>query len=316
VFLDCDTGVDDSLALGYLALSPAVDLVGVSTVSGNIDAASAARNTLDLLALAGRPEVPVAVGCHDFLSHPFGGGVPHIHGRNGVGNVDLPHTAARPAGIDGAELLIRASHEHAGGLVLLTIAPLTNIARALERDPGLPARIREVVIMGGTAREPGNVTPVAEANIWNDPEAAAIVLAADWDVTLVPLDVTHQNTFEQDDRAALLAAEDPFAVALGDVLDLYFGFHEPLMHRRASYLHDPLAAAIAAGGIAVTRAPRVPVVVDTTDGPGRGQTIADLRGQRHGTFDHDGARVRVVLETDQPLAPHLLEVLLSRTGCG
>jgi len=79
VFLDCDTGVDDSLALGYLALSPAVDLVGVSTVSGNIDAASAARNTLDLLALAGRPEVPVAVGCHDFLSHPFGGGVPHIH---------------------------------------------------------------------------------------------------------------------------------------------------------------------------------------------------------------------------------------------
>jgi purine nucleosidase len=163
--------------------------------------------------------------------------------------------------------------------------------------------------MGGAALVPGNVTAVAEANVWNDPEAAAELVAAPWDVTLVPLDVTLENQLTEADREALLDADDPLAQAVGAMLDHYFGFHTPLYGHRGCALHDPLAAAIAVGTVRATRAPAVPVVVDTTQGPGRGQTIADLRGQRLGPVDRPGVRTRVVLDTDRPLGPLLVERL-------
>ena len=111
VYFDCDTGIDDALALVYLMASPEITLAGIGTVSGNIDAAQAAVNTLDLLDLGGRREVPVAVGAMDPLTRAFTGGVPHIHGRNGVGNVELPHTERRPVDESAADMLVRLAHE-------------------------------------------------------------------------------------------------------------------------------------------------------------------------------------------------------------
>ncbi|SKC68704.1 nucleoside hydrolase [Krasilnikoviella flava] len=309
LYLDCDTGVDDSLALGYLLASPEIDLVGVGSVSGNVGARQGAVNTLDLLALAGRDDVPVAVGAHDPVAGGYDGGVPHIHGRNGVGDVILPPSGRAPEDGSAVELLLRLSHEHAGRLRVVAVGPLTNLALALRADPTLPERVRDLTVMGGAALHPGNVSPVGEANIANDPEAAATVLEADWDVTLVPLDVTMANLLEETDRKALLEAGTALAPWLGEVLDLYFGFHVPTFGRRCSALHDPLAAAIAVGGVTPTVAPRVPVVVDVTDGPGRGQTLCDLRGRYAGYPDVPGARTRVVLATDAPLAPHLVERL-------
>lgn len=310
VFLDCDTGVDDAVAIAYLLSSPAVDLVGIGTVSGNIDAATAARNTLDLLALFGRDDIPVAVGAHDHLTRPYGGGAAWVHGENGIGGVELPRSPREPVAAAAHELLVELSHAHSGHLHLLTIGPATNIARALSADPSLPSRIAAVTTMGGAALAAGNISPAAEANIHNDPEAAAALLSADWDVTLVPLDVTIEHSLDEGDRESLLSAPTPGPRAIGAILDHYFDFYLPLYGRRGCALHDPLAAAIAAGGIVPTRAPRVPVVVDTGDGPGRGQTIADLRGQRLGDRHHDGVRTRVVLETDAPLGPHLIETIL------
>ncbi|MFE1664917.1 nucleoside hydrolase [Microbacterium sp. P02] len=310
VYLDCDTGVDDAVALGYLLASPAIDLVGVGTVSGNTSAAQAARNTLDLLALAGRDDIPVAVGAHDHLSHPYDGGAPHVHGDNGIGGVQLPPATRVPEEQSAVDLLIALSHLYEGRLHIVTIGPMTNIALALEADPTLPGRIAGVTAMGGAALVPGNISPVAEANVFNDPEAADAALSADWDVTLVPLDVTMEHTLSEDDRAALLASTNPFVQALGEILDHYFDFYLPIYGHRTSSLHDPLAAVIAAGGARIDVAPRVPVRVDTTDGPGRGQTIADLRGQRIGPRDHEGARVRVVLRVDDPIAPHLVTTLI------
>lgn len=312
VYLDCDTGVDDSLALAYLLASPAVELVGVGTVSGNTSAAQAARNTLDLLALAGVADIPVAVGAHDHIDHPYSGGAAHVHGRNGVGDVELPRAAAEPDARSAVQLLLDLSHEHAGRLHVLTIGPMTNIALALEADPTLPSRVAAVTTMGGAALVPGNISPVAEANVYNDPQGAAALLAADWDVTLAPLDVTLEHTLHEDQRRALLADDRPFVQALGAILDHYFDFYLPLYGERSSALHDPLAAVLAAGGVEPTRAPRVPVVVDTSSGPGRGQTIADLRGQRRGPRDHDGVRTRVVLQVDAPVAQHLIATILAR----
>lgn len=306
VYFDCDTGIDDSLALAYLLSSPEIALVGVGTVSGNTSSAQAAVNTLGLLAVAGRTDVPVAVGAHDFLTHPYDGGAPHVHGDNGIGEVVLPPAARTPEDEDAARMLIRLSHEHAGDLEVIAVGPLTNLATALALDPTLPSRVAGVTVMGGAALVPGNITPVAEANIGNDPEAASATLSAGWPVTLVPLDVTMENIFDEDDRAALLASDVPLARTVGEMLDFYFDFYVETYGERSSALHDPLAAAIAVGGIAPTVAPAVSVVVDTTAGPARGQTICDLRGQRRGAVDQPGATVRVVLGTDAPLAPHLI----------
>lgn len=310
VYLDCDTGIDDSLALLYLLRSPEVRLVGIGSVHGNIDAATAARNTLDLLALAGA-EVPVALGAQGPRTGEYAGGAPHVHGEDGIGGVTLPPSGGSVVAETAARMLVRLAAEHAGELEVLAVGPLTNLAAALDLDPELPAKISRVVVMGGAAQTSGNVSAASEANIHNDPEAAAIVVGAPWEVVLVPLDVTLENRFTEADQEALLASADPAARAVGAMLDQYFSFYQGVYGYRGCALHDPLAAALLVGGVTATRAPAVPVVVDATDGPGRGQTIVDLRHQRGGIADVPGAHVRVVLGTDRPLAPHLRERLVS-----
>ncbi|MBT2513456.1 nucleoside hydrolase [Arthrobacter sp. ISL-30] len=310
-FLDCDTGIDDALALAYLLAAPNAELVGIGTVSGNISAAGGARNTLDLLQLAGHQDIPVAVGAHDPLVGSFRGGAPHVHGANGIGEVELPTSNRETVSESAAELLVRLANQYAGELRVVLIGPLTNIAQALRLEPKLPELIAEITIMGGAASAPGNITAVAEANIANDPEAAAEVLAADWDVTLVPLDVTMTNVLEEGHRQELLATDHPMAQALGGMLGYYFGFYVNQFGRACSAMHDPLAAAIAVGGIEVAIAPIVHVEVDTTDGPGRGQTVCDLRGLYMGFPEQPGARCRVVLSLAEEFAPHLLETLQS-----
>lgn len=311
LYFDCDTGIDDSLALAYLLASAEIDLVGVGGVHGNVTAAQGVENTLRLLDLAGRGDVPVAQGASAPLVGEFGGGAAWIHGANGIGEVELPEAAAEAISEDAADLLLRLSHEYAGELEIVAVGPLTNLGLALQRDPSLPERVRAVTVMGGAALVPGNITAVAEANIAHDPEAAQLVIAADWPVTLVPLDTTLENQLEEEHRAQLVASDIPIARAVGEALDFYFDFYVELYGRRSSALHDPLAAAIAVGGIQPAVAPRVPVEIDTADGPSRGQTVCDLRGQRRGWVDHAEANVRVVLETATQLAPHLTERLLS-----
>lgn len=308
-YLDCDTGIDDALALAYLLAAPTADVVGIGTVSGNVSAAVGARNTLDLLQLAGHAHIPVALGAHDPQAGSFGGGAPWVHGENGIGGVSLETASASLAPESAAEMLVRLAHEYPGTLRVLAIGPLTNIAEALRLEPALPALVHEITIMGGAAFAPGNITPVAEANIANDPEAAADVFAADWDVTLVPLDVTMSNVLEESHRQELLAADHPVPQALGDMLGYYFRFYEGIFGRACSAMHDPLAAALAVGGVSAAVAPVVTVDVDTTDGPGRGQTVCDLRGRYMGYPEQPGARCRVVLELDGDFAPHLVEVL-------
>jgi purine nucleosidase len=301
--LDCDTGVDDALALFHLLSDPEVDLVGVSTVSGNTSAAQAADNTLRLLALAGRQDVPVAIGAHHFRATEFDGG--------GIGGVQLPASPTDPLAESGAELIVRMARAHAGELRLIAIGPLTNLALALELEPELPTLVGELTIMGGAALAPGNATAVAEANIIGDPHAAEIVFAAPWTITMVGLDVTMGELIEVEDRERLLAAPGEVAPVLGEMLAVYFEFYRSVFGRPCSALHDPLAVAIATGEITASLAPVVRVAVDATDGPGRGQTVCDLRGLYAGYPPQSGAHVRVVLATDRPYAPILMERLLS-----
>lgn len=277
LFLDCDTGVDDALALAYLLDVPHVDLVGIGTVSGNTDSTTAAVNTTALLGMCGR-SVPVAVGAHDPLGGVYGGGAPHVHGVNGVGGVDLPAGVAA-AEDPAAELLVRLARSYAAGprrLDVLAIGPLTNLAVALELEPRLPELVGTLTIMGGAVWEPGNVSPVAEANIHNDAEAARRVLTAGFDLVLVPLDVTRQHRFDDADGDRFIAAGDPLRVALGTMLHRYIDFYETVDHVRRAPLHDPLAAAIAAGEVEPTvRETPLDVVLD---GAEHGRTVPTAQG--------------------------------------
>ena len=259
--------------------------------------------------------MPVAVGATDPLVGDFAAGAVLVHGRDGIGGIRDTLPAAPEVPLpdeDAADLLLRLSHEHEGRLRILAIGPLTNLALALQRDPSVIRRVAGVTVMGGAALVPGNMGPVAEANIGNDPEAAAEVVAASWPVTLVPLDVTMDHTVGDADRERLLASPAAFTRALGAMLDVYLGFYDEVVFgRRTAALHDPLAAAIALGELGLRDAPVVDVEVDATAGPGRGQTICDLRSQRRVPGDVEGATTRVVRSVDRDFAPLLMERLTS-----
>lgn len=202
----------------------------------------------------------------DPLTHSFGDGVPHIHGHNGVGEVELPHAVRKPEAESAADMLVRLAHQYPGELDVVAIGPLTNLAVALKQDPSIAELVHEVIIMGGAALVPGNLSAVGEANIYNDPEAAQVVMEAPWQVIMVPLDVTLENTFEESDREALAASESALNRALADILDLYLTSTQGV---RPAHV----CPARPAGGGDRDRpdhrhlAPNVPVVVDDTQAP-------------------------------------------------
>lgn len=304
VWFDCDTGIDDSLALAQLVASPDIDLVGVSTVSGNTSAAQAAQNTLDLLALLNRPDVPVSVGAHDPLAGKYAGGAPEVHGRNGIGDVEVPRSPRPVETGSGVDALIAAARAHAGELHLIAVGPLTNLALALGREPELRSLVKHVTIMGGAVWVLGNITEHAEANIANDAEAARIVLRAGWPITLVPLDVTMSHSFEASAQDALAARDTPFHLALAGMLDCYLGFHEVSYGQRICALHDPLATMLATGAVVASTVRSTGIVVDTTEEETRGRTTAV-------PADADHPVVGVVAEVGDPVGPRLLETLLN-----
>ncbi|GAA3617765.1 nucleoside hydrolase [Kineosporia mesophila] len=299
VHFDCDTGIDDSLALGHLVSCTGIELVSISTVSGNIDAAQAARNTLDLLAVLGRDDIPVAVGEHDPLVGSYAGGAPHVHGGNGIGDVTLARSAREPESVSGAQQIVEAALAHAGRLHLVAVGPLTNLARALELEPRLPELVAHVTIMGGAVWVPGNITDHAEANIGNDAEAAALVLGAGWPVTLVPLDVTLTHMLDVTAQDALAATGGVFQVALAGMLDCYLGFHEVRYGRRVSALHDPMATMLAVGDVAAATVRSTGIRVETS-GAERGRTVPV----------ETGPAIDVVTAIDDAVGPLLLERLL------
>jgi inosine-uridine nucleoside N-ribohydrolase len=300
LYLDCDTGVDDALALAVLLADPDVRIAGIGTVSGNTSAQQAAANTLNLLALAGRRGVPVAVGARHPLAGAYTAGAEEVHGDNGIGGVTLPPSPERPIDAAAADLLVELARAYGRDLHVLATGPLTNLAQALAREPRLPRLVASVTAMGGAVRVPGNVTGHAEANIASDPEAAEAVFAAPWPVTLVPLDVTMEHRFSVTEQAEL-AAGTPFQQALAAMLTTYLDYYEPVLGERRTPLHDPLAAVVALGAVPLGDAPALGIRVDTTDGPERGRLVEDPAAPA----------IRVVLSLAAPAAPVIRTAVLA-----
>lgn len=312
--IDCDTGVDDAMALMYAALHPGIELLGATTVWGNVDVPLATRNTLRVLDLVGRDDVPVAQGA----AGPISGGdaefAYYVHGRDGQGNAgdDAPVRAAEPK--SAAQHIIDIVRAHPGEMWLVPIGPLTNIAAALALDPELPGLVAGVSLMGGTAMAPGNVSPVAEANIWHDAEAAAAVFRAPWRIVMAGLDVTMRVIITPEHRDRLLAGGEA-AQYMARILHDYGEFYRNnALGVWSCAMHDTVAVAAAAGTLDVRLAPVVNVEVDTSGGPGHGQTIADLRGVYRGYPEQPGAHCAVLLDIDNGIVEEVIDLIAAHEG--
>jgi purine nucleosidase len=188
IILDCDPGIDDALAIAFATASPAIELVGITSVAGNVSLDKTTANALAVASFVGAGDVPVTAGCGAPLLRPaLHAG--HVHGESGLGGAVLPppERSAEPG--HAVDYIISRIAAAPGEITLVATGPLTNIGLALRREPRLASWVRDFVIMGGSAGR-GNVTPAAEFNIWADPEAASIVFSAGWTVRMIGLDVT------------------------------------------------------------------------------------------------------------------------------
>jgi inosine-uridine nucleoside N-ribohydrolase len=272
VILDTDPGIDDAMAILLALRSPALQVLGITTVFGNADIDVATANALRLVELVGRREVPVARGAGVPLLVPKAAAPDFVHGADGLGNIGAPPPTGHVIETSAAELIVATARRHPGEVTLVPVGRLTNLALALALEPRLPALVKEVILMGGSASAGGNVTPVAEANIWGDPHAADAVFAAPWKVTMVGLDVT-QRVLLDDARLERMAARDPRVGGfVYRISRFYKRFHEQTGVTGGFYVHDPSAVAYAIDpSLFTTEKARVRVV---TEGAAIGQTIA------------------------------------------
>lgn len=284
VIIDTDPGVDDAMAIAFACADPDIELMGLTTVFGNVSVKRATRNALALLERFGEPGIPVAEGAgipleQEPLPHPD-----FVHGKDGLGNIDLPASSKRAEDSDAADFIIQQANRFPGEITLVAVGPLTNVAIAVSRDPGLPEKLKALVVMGGTLDEPGNVSPVAEANFLGDPHAADRVFELDWPAAIVGLDVTHQIMLFDSDLQNVQATSARY----GDLIWRSSRFYV------AHYTDSGAAKGLAEPGCAMHDATALAYVInpgwfETVDGPvrvvdsgiARGQLTINRKGQRY-----------------------------------
>ncbi len=262
------------LALG----SPELDVLGVTTVFGNGTVEQTTRNAQRVLEVAGRPAVPVVAGAAQPLSRPRRQAT-SVHGEDGLGNIHLPPAPYAPKPWPGgaAGFIAETLLAHPGEVTLVTVAPLTNVAQAVLNAPAIVPAARRVIVMGGAVFCRGNASPVAEANVHNDPEAARIVFGAGWPITLVGLDVTMRTVMTDAYLDELLRAGRPVTDFLARILPVYRASYQTRYAMNGIPTHDPsaMAAAIDPTLFSVQRGPLYVEV----EGRCAGQTVPDLRRQ-------------------------------------
>ena len=247
VIFDTDPGVDDAMALYYALAHPGIDVVGITTTFGNVSVAQAAANALYLCAIAGYPNTPVALGVATPMVRQSEAKFDFIHGADGLGNLaERVRTTNLLEKRSAAQFIVDMARAQPGQITLVAVGPLGNVALALQLEPELPKLLREVITMGGTVLEPGNVSPVAEANVWNDPHAADKVFIAGFKLTMVGLDVTHQVIVPVALMKAIAdkqrhIATDVLAHAVGFYANFYSGLYPHVAKIHGCFGHDVMA---------------------------------------------------------------------------
>ena len=238
---DCDPGHDDAVAILLALGSPQVDLLGVTTTFGNCRVEDATRNAQRVLALANRPEIPVAAGAAGPLA-----GTAHlgnyVHGVSGLDGPDLPMPAAPPAPDGAVDFLARTLGASSQPVTVVATGPITNIARLLQEHPEVRSGIAEVIFMGGST-DRGNHTPTAEFNAYADPEALAVVLASGLPLRMVGLNLTHQALATRDVIERMLAMDHEIGRICAGWMGFFGSSYQRLWEFDSPPVHDPCAIA-------------------------------------------------------------------------
>lgn len=239
IIIDCDPGVDDVVALLLAFASTELDILGVTTVAGNVSAALTARNAAMVREVARREEVPVFAGAaRPLIRQPVEAG--HFHGEQGVGSL-APFEPSAP--IDptlAADAIVDiVMHRPPGSVTLVVTGPMTNVALAMQNEPALAGRLMRIVAMGGARSEGGNITASAEYNIFADPHAAHIVFASGCPIVCFGLDATHQVRATEAQVAAIAALGTPAATMAAAMLRFSRGVERDLVGGTDAPLHDP-----------------------------------------------------------------------------
>lgn len=275
VILDCDPGHDDALAIALALASPELSILGITTVAGNAPRGRTTRNALRVLALLGRPEVPVASGADQPLMRASW--IPlDFHGESGLDGAALPEPAGEPVAQSALEFMASIIRASADPVTLVATAPLTNIGLLLRAVPELHARIGSIALMGGSMGE-GNTTASAEFNIWQDPEAAAIVFGAGIPILMAGLDVSHQALVLPADIARMDAIDNRTGAVFADLMRFFAGHHRDRYGWDGPPAHDAVAVAMLVRPALIERVP-MRIDIETGDGPARGRTVADPEG--------------------------------------
>ena len=282
VIIDTDPGVDDAMAILLALNSPELEVDALTVVAGNVEQPQGLENALKIVSLAGRCNVVVAGGA----KHPLNQKLitaQFWHGKNGLAGVELPPSKCKADDRFGPDLIIEMVHAHPHEITLIPVGPLTNIALAVSKDPSIVPLIHDIVIMGGSVGG-GNVNGAAEANIYNDPEAAQIVFQAGWPVTMVGLDVGDKTLLSQKYLDQLTAKHGPVNDFIAGVakylIDLSAKFGSP-----GTPMYDPLAVGVAIDPTLV-KAPSMHVDVETRGDFTRGETVANRHGYIERNVQH------------------------------
>jgi len=290
IIYDCDPGIDDAVAILLAIKTKMCKLIAITSVAGNVSSEVGFRNIIKLLYLTGmnllkERDPPIAEGSPEPLFRKFNPEIgKHIHGMDGLGNteklfIDYKIPDKISSEYEAIDLIISTILESKEPITLVATGPLTNIAKALNRDPRIKDNLTNLVIMGGAINTSSNINPVAEFNVYTDPDAAKIVLQSGMPILLVPLDVTKKNSFNKVDIQDLEDSDNAIVKFVRKILSHYMKttrLHNGL-DEDACYMHDALAMAIALNRklMNTIKSEKFFINVETQEGPTLGQVLAD-----------------------------------------
>ena len=241
VIIDTDPGVDDALALLLAIRSPELKIEGITAVAGNVPLELTLPNALRMVEIAGRRDIPVAAGAKAPLVRRLVTAA-YAHGENGLGGAVFPEPKIKPVSEPAAEFIRQVVRKYPGEVTLITLGPQTNVATVLNSDPEIAAKVKSVVMMGGSLSG-GNITPAAEFNVYVDPEAARIVFQSGIPITMVGLDVTRKTSLTEDHVRLLEAAQNPVSQAAAKIARNAINHNREQGFLVGPNMHDSLAVA-------------------------------------------------------------------------